>query len=1047
VLTIHVNDGGKKMKRFTMFACLALALFAMSSVAGELPQYTKGDSGTLYGGVTNTAKASRDTFVMIGPWGSGAVVNGQFEDEAGQPHWNGWTHYDITQPTVTHWQVSDYFADNLPGGAGNLAAWCGDIGIAACSEADAEGGYGNAWNDIIEWRGTVGNPGIGVDVTFVAVANIDSEPGYDYTNIVYYDADGRFVAASFDGDQPALPINVAFSLGPVDYQGENSDEVVVQVNFTSDGAWSDADCLWPTAGAVQIDDIIVTMNQGAGDVVSTTDFEDGTFGDWAIAFPVGVGDFAQLWTNLEDIDPCNSNFSAQVAFIDDGEVIPGVGPSLCIDWCYGPGGYIVNTTGGAAGPDFHLYNAVESPVIAWPDPSADGAFLQFNAYRHEDLSADAPGIFYTWSVRSTASADPDDIAIESWADENFVYYGGPDYLRTGFNVTNLMVNARQYTQVQLTAYELGYAWDWVGNDGYPAPYFDNVRYIAYPFYGPALSTREIDIANDNFPAIGEVDLVNLGNNSIRFDMARDISLGSEEYNLPGDTIVFDIVPVRPGADFVSDPEIVVAMKANPLFDAFRVLPAGFTQTGDLIEGALAGAVAENAAGPVPGKWAFDLPDENFFFPGDIIHYFIRATDTDGVEEQTATFPPKDIDAEAPDGFGDFSRALAYSSSYTVRGLPTVYEDPLNPGSLVTPGTLFWNDFANRGGEEEWHGAFANLGLLLGRDYDTYYTNGPSSGVGNGLGGRATALSLIDYDNMVYTAGDLGVNTISNGDFNNDSGNDLEVVDSWLRQGNKDLFLSGDDLVSDLVVNGGAAASQFVADWMKVTYVTNNLRPLINNQATPLVKAVLGNGIFADSDTWIAYGGCFGINTFDAITADAANGGVQLAEFTDPNGAAGAYSYSAATLYEDVDTGSRVISLPYDLMYVYTNPDAAKAPAGLPARAVLLEQSLAYFGVEGDPLDVSPVPGADKFAVRNYPNPFNPTTKIEYTMPKAGHLTLKIYNVKGELVKTLIDDQIETSGSIMWDGTNDNGAKVSSGVYFYEARTAGQVQVEKMALVK
>ena len=1038
------------MKRFTMFACLALVLvFAMTSVAGDMPRYTNGSS-TLVGGVIQNAKASRDTFMMIGPVtniagaipGTFARVNGQFQDVNGLPSWNDWTHYDITQPTLTHFQLSDYQASNLPGGAGNIAAWCGDITIPACNASDVEGGYGSSWNDLIEWRAAVANPAIGVTVHFTAYANIDSEPGYDGTEVVYYDADGRFSAAYFDGTILNQFIDVTFSLSPADYQGAGSNEVVVQVNFQSDGGWDDGDCSFPSAGAVQIDDITVTLDQGSGLVSSFTDFESG-WGDWAVAFPVGVGDFAQIWTNLEDIDPCFSNYSAQVAFIDDGLIVPGVGPSLCQDWCYGPGGYIVNTTGGAAGPDSHLFIAVESPVIEWPSTDADGAYIVYEAYRHEDLTADAPGMFYTWSVRSTASADPADIELAAWADRNFVYYGGPDYVRFLESVTDLMEPSRLFTQVQFTCYELGYAWDWVGNDGYPAPYFDNIRYMAYPFYGPGMASRELDLANDNFPAIAEVDLVNLGNNSVRFDMANNIALASTLRNDPGDTIVIDIVPVRAGADFVSDPELVWTMQPNHLFDAYRTSVYG-TATSGVSVGVPAVGVSGSAT---PGKWAFDLPDSNFLFPGDILHYYISATDTDGVEEQTATMPASVIGVGVPNGFGDFSSALAYNSSFTVRALPSVYEDPFNPGSLVTPKTLFWNDFANRGGETEWHGAFANLGFLLGRDYDTYYTNGPSSGVGNGLGGRASALSLIDYENLVYTAGDLGVNTIANGDAANDISNDLEVLDSWLRQGDKDAFFTGDELVYDLSVNAGAAATQFVQDWMKVSFVTNDLRPLINNQATPLVKSITGNGIFLDGQSWIAYGGCNGINTFDAVTADAVNGGVRLAEFTDPNGATGAYNYSAATLYTDATYNARVVTMPYDLMYIYNDPDAAKVNASLPVRAVILEQVLAHFGVEGDVNEISPVQSAEKFAIRNYPNPFNPTTKIDYTMPKAGHLTLKIYNVKGELVKTLIDDQIETSGSIMWDGTNDSGAKVSSGVYFSEARTGGQVQVNKMALVK
>jgi hypothetical protein len=1031
------------MKRFTMFACLALALvFATTAVADVMPQKSLGDFDMLYGGVTNFAKASRDTFLMIGPWGSGAPVNGQFEDELGNPSWNGWTHYDVTSPPA-HWSVSDYFADNLPGGAGNLAAWCGSLAFPACSATDVDGGYGNSWNDILEWRATV-DSGVGTNVHFTAWANIDSEPGYDYTEIVYFGADGRTAVGYYDGTQPGVFMDHSFALSTADYQGDNLDEVIVQVNFISDGAWSDADCLFSGAGALQIDDINVVYNQGGADITSTTDFEGGydfETGDWKIQAPLGVGDFTQLWSNLEDVDPCASNYSPQVAFIDDGNIVPGVGPSLCIDWCYGPNGYIVNTTGGAAGPDAHLQDALESPIIDWPAADADGSYLTWDCYRHEDLSADSPGIFYTWSIRSTPSANPSDIEAAGWMDRNFVYYGGPDYQRANFVVTDLLEPGRLFTQVQFTAYELGYVWGYIGNDGYPAPYFDNVKYVAYPFYGPGLATREIDIANDNFPAFGEVDLVNLGLNSVRFDMAQNIDAPETGANVPGDSIVIDITPVRAGAAFVGHPQLVWAMQPNHLFDEFRT-----SEFGTATSGAVDGVEAMNNGQIVPGKYAFDLPDSNFLYPGDILHYYITATDSDGVEEQTATLPAGDLGA-APDGFGDFSRPLAYSSSFTVRALPSVYDDPNNPGTLVTPKTLFWNDFANRGGESEWHGSFANLGLVLGRDYDTFYTNGPSSGVGNGLGGRATSLSIDGYDNMVYTSGNLGTFTISNGDPLNDISNDIFVLDSWMRNAPRDFFATGDDLVSDLAVNAGPNGVAFVQDWLKVTRIDNDLRPLVNNQATPLVKTIAGNNIYGDNDSWIAYGGCFSINTFDAVEADVNNGGVQLAEFADPNGGIDAYSYSAATLYVDADTGSRAITMPYDFMYIYTDPNGAKVNASLPARAVVLEQTLAYFGVEGAIEDVSSVPGADKFAVRNYPNPFNPTTKIEFTMPRAGHLTLKIFNVKGELVKTLIDEQIESSGHIMWDGTNDSGAKVSSGVYFSEARTAGQVQVNKMALVK
>ena len=62
--------------------------------------------------------------------------------------------------------------------------------------------------------------------------------------------------------------------------------------------------------------------------------------------------------------------------------------------------------------------------------------------------------------------------------------------------------------------------------------------------------------------------------------------------------------------------------------------------------------------------------------------------------------------------------------------------------------------------------------------------------------------------------------------------------------------------------------------------------------------------------------------------------------------------------------------------------------------------------------------------------------------------IRIFDVKGSLVKVLLEGPRPSGpGSIMWDGTNDQGKGASSGIYFYEARTADKVQVNKLALVK
>lgn len=67
----------------------------------------------------------------------------------------------------------------------------------------------------------------------------------------------------------------------------------------------------------------------------------------------------------------------------------------------------------------------------------------------------------------------------------------------------------------------------------------------------------------------------------------------------------------------------------------------------------------------------------------------------------------------------------------------------------------------------------------------------------------------------------------------------------------------------------------------------------------------------------------------------------------------------------------------------------------------------------------------------YSNPFNPTTTIEYSLPQDANVKLIIYDIMGELVKTLTSDiQYAGKNKIMWDGMNSNGARVASGIYIY-----------------
>jgi hypothetical protein len=86
--------------------------------------------------------------------------------------------------------------------------------------------------------------------------------------------------------------------------------------------------------------------------------------------------------------------------------------------------------------------------------------------------------------------------------------------------------------------------------------------------------------------------------------------------------------------------------------------------------------------------------------------------------------------------------------------------------------------------------------------------------------------------------------------------------------------------------------------------------------------------------------------------------------------------------------------------------------------------------------------------QNYPNPFNPTTNISYYLPQQGFVRLNIYDINGQLIKTLVDEnQIGGTHKVMWNGTNSFGKEVASGVYLYRLVSGNYNGIKKMILMK
>ena len=103
------------------------------------------------------------------------------------------------------------------------------------------------------------------------------------------------------------------------------------------------------------------------------------------------------------------------------------------------------------------------------------------------------------------------------------------------------------------------------------------------------------------------------------------------------------------------------------------------------------------------------------------------------------------------------------------------------------------------------------------------------------------------------------------------------------------------------------------------------------------------------------------------------------------------------------------------------------------------------GVEDEELAGIP----EEFALhQNYPNPFNPETTIQYQLPEPANVLVKIYNLQGQLVRRLINEDKEAGyHEIVWDARDNEGNSLSSGVYLYRIQAGAFMEVKKLMLLR
>jgi hypothetical protein len=309
-----------------------------------------------------------------------------------------------------------------------------------------------------------------------------------------------------------------------------------------------------------------------------------------------------------------------------------------------------------------------------------------------------------------------------------------------------------------------------------------------------------------------------------------------------------------------------------------------------------------------------------------------------------------------------------------------------------------------------------------------------------------------YDKVVWDSGDLESTTISDGTVQSDKSNDCQLLIDWmsLAEHKVGLWVCGDDVAFDLTENDllSTPALTLMSTWCGVTYVATSYFEVTGGRTgggvvTPKVTGLAG-GIFYEggtADMWYAFGGCFVINQFDCLDKTAA--GVYAAKYPDYH----ALPYYAAIQCEQQNSASQFVrTMWFGFSYQYVRDDKQQTPED---RFEIAEDVFRWMqNPTRDPFSgTGTTPAVNKLA-QNFPNPFNPVTTIKYDVKAKGVVTLKVYNVAGQLVRTLENGMKDAgSYSVSWNGMNDRGSSVASGIYFYKMETKGFTETKKMVMLR
>ena len=276
--------------------------------------------------------------------------------------------------------------------------------------------------------------------------------------------------------------------------------------------------------------------------------------------------------------------------------------------------------------------------------------------------------------------------------------------------------------------------------------------------------------------------------------------------------------------------------------------------------------------------------------------------------------------------------------------------------------------------------------------------------------------------------------------------------NWLNQSGegkeRNLLLTGNDIGFELIQAGDETLG-FYETWLATGYLSNSVGSVVVDSVPTLRDNPGGHDFMTHDDgECIVTGGCPSINYFDVIEPRSGVTGNELvADYIKLDSS----SRPAGVAYTHQTLGYQTVNLGFGMEFMMD----AMLPGGyyntgMEDRADLMGNIMDYFGR----VPSGPGTGIVDGGFRNqlsfaHPNPFNPVTKIAYSIKEAGPVTIDVYNVAGKVVKTLLDTEVEAGaeGFVVWDGRAESGERCASGVYFYRIAAPGFTTSRKMIMLK